>query len=100
MNFSKLAAAITIVGLQALVAAHAQPKDTLAKIKETGVIQLGGRDASFPFSYKVSADEAPIGFSADLCMKVVDAIKAKLNLPQLKVLYTMVTPTNRIPLVS
>jgi ABC-type amino acid transport substrate-binding protein len=100
MHLSKIALALTVVGLQALAISHAQSKDTLTKIKEAGVIHLGGRDASFPFSYKVGSDEAPIGFSADLCMKVVDAVKAKLNLPQLKVQYTMVTPTNRIPLVQ
>jgi len=32
---------------------HAQVKDTLQKIRESGVIELGGRDASLPFSYKV-----------------------------------------------
>ncbi len=73
---------------------------TLQKIKESGVIQLGGRDASFPFSYKNSSDGDPIGFSADLCEKVVQAVKAKLKMPNLKVQYTMVTPTNRIPLVQ
>ena len=83
-----------------LTAAQAQPKDTLQKIKETGTIQLGGRDASFPFSYKLSADASPIGFSADLCAKVVDAVKAKLGMPSLKVQYTIVTPTNRIALVQ
>lgn len=81
-------------------AAQAQNKDTLQKIKDSGVISLGGRDASFPFSYKMAADANPIGFSADLCMKVVEAVKAKLGLPNLKVQYTIVTPTNRIPLVQ
>ncbi|KQW01375.1 amino acid ABC transporter substrate-binding protein [Rhizobacter sp. Root1221] len=79
---------------------HAQPKDTLQKIRESGTIQLGGRDASFPFSYKVSAEADPIGFSADLCAKVVDAVRLKLGLPNLKVQYTMVTPSNRIALVQ
>jgi glutamate/aspartate transport system substrate-binding protein len=91
---------IALLGLQAFGSASAQPQDTLQKIKETGVINLGGRDASFPFSYKVSADSNPIGFSADLCMKVVDAVKAKLGMPGLKVQYTIVTPANRIPLVQ
>lgn len=91
---------ITLAATLSVTIAHAQPKDTLQKIKETGVIQLGGRDASFPFSYKVSADSQPIGFSADLCAKVVDAIKTKLGMPQLKVQYTIVTPANRIPLVQ
>jgi glutamate/aspartate transport system substrate-binding protein len=89
-----------IVGLQAWGAAHAQPKDTLQKIKEAGIINLGGRDASFPFSYKLNSDDNPIGFSADLCMKVVDAVKAKLGMPNLKVNYTIVTPANRISLVQ
>lgn len=91
--------AALLLGMQA-APAHAQTKDTLQKIKETGVINLGGREASFPFSYKLSADAHPIGFSADLCTKVVDAVKAKLGMPNLKVQYTMVTPTNRIALVQ
>lgn len=100
MSSCRVLSAVSLVVLQLGSAAHAQPKDTLQKIKETGVINLGGRDGSFPFSYKVSADSPPIGFSADLCMKVVDAVKAKLNRPDLKVQYTIVTPTNRIPLVQ
>jgi glutamate/aspartate transport system substrate-binding protein len=80
--------------------ASAQVSDTLQKIKDSGVISLGGRDASFPFSYKINANSDPIGYSADLCMKIVEAVKAKLALPNLKVQYTIVTPSNRIPLVQ
>lgn len=100
MNLKTALAALALIGTQLMGVAHAQSQDTLHKIKETGVINLGGRDASFPFSYKVSADANPIGFSADLCVKVVDAVKAKLNMPNLKVQYTMVTPVNRIALVQ
>lgn len=96
---SKTALIIAAMLAAMLAAAHAEPSDTLQKIKETGVISLGGRDASFPFSYKTSSEGAPIGFSADLCMKVVQAVKAKLGLPNLKVEHTIVTPTNRMPLV-
>lgn len=91
---------IALLGLQILTTTNAQTTDTLQKIKDAGVIQLGGRDASFPFSYKTSADGDPVGFSADLCMKVVNAVKAKLGLPNLRVQYTMVTPANRIALVQ
>lgn len=93
-------ATVTVACLQAWSGAAAQTSDTLQKIKESGVINLGGRDASFPFSYKVNADANPIGFSADLCLKVVDAVKAKLGMPSLKVQYTIVTPANRIALVQ
>lgn len=100
MNTNVVPAVIALlVGLTSGTAS-AQPSDTLKKIRESGVIQLGGRDASFPFSFKVGSDGDPIGFSADLCMKVVDAVKAKLGMPNLKVQYTIVTPTNRIPLVQ
>lgn len=95
-----LLCALSVVLAQGLSLAHADSSDTLKKIRETGVINLGGRDASFPFSYKVDGDANPVGFSADLCSKVVDAIKLKLGMPQLKVQYTIVTPVNRIPLVQ
>lgn len=91
---------VALMCMQFCVLSHAQSKDTLQKIKDSGVINLGGRDASFPFSYKVSSDSNPIGFSADLCTKVVEAVKVKLGMPNLKVQYTIVTPTNRIPLVQ
>lgn len=100
MNLKTALAAVALIGTQLMGVAHAQTQDTLHKIKETGVINLGGRDASFPFSYKVSADANPIGFSADLCMKVVEAVKAKLDMPNLKVQYTIVTPVNRAALVQ
>lgn len=100
MKIATLTAAAALAALHMSAPAHAQLTDTLQKIKSSGVIQLGGRDGSFPFSYKTSADSAPVGFSADLCMKVVDAVKAKLQMPDLKVQYTIVTPLNRIPLVQ
>lgn len=100
MKFIQTVSLLALAATQSLAPVFAQTPDTLSKIRDTGVINLGGRDASFPFSYKISADANPIGFSADLCAKVVDAIKATLNLPKLKVQYTIVTPTNRIALVQ
>jgi ABC-type amino acid transport substrate-binding protein len=99
MKSTRVLLSIVLTALQVTVV-QAQPKDTLQKIKESGVISLGGRDASFPFSYKLGSDGNPIGFSADLCMKVVEAVKARLSMPNLKVQYTIVTPANRIPLVQ
>jgi glutamate/aspartate transport system substrate-binding protein len=100
MKFKTTLCVVSLLALGAQHLAHALPKDTLQKIKDSGVITLGGRDASFPFSYKVGADGDPIGFSADLCLKVVEAVKAQLGMPNLKVQYVMVTPAKRIPLVQ
>ena len=84
----------------ATTAALAQPTDTLARIKESGVINIGSRDTQIPFSYRTSGTGDPIGFTNDICLKVVDAIKAKLKLATLAVRYTTLTSTNRIPLVQ
>ncbi|GAC1354712.1 MAG: amino acid ABC transporter substrate-binding protein [Variovorax sp.] len=81
-------------------AANAQDNDTLRKIKESGTVQIGARDSQIPFSYKLSADSAPIGFTNDICLKIVDAIKARLGLAKLEVRYTILNSTNRIPLLQ
>ncbi len=72
---------------------------TLKKIKETGTIVLGVRDASVPFSY-LDDHQKPVGYAIDICMKIVDAVKAELKLPNLKVETNPVTSSNRIPLMA
>jgi glutamate/aspartate transport system substrate-binding protein len=69
---------------------------TLKKIKETGAITIGHRESSIPFSY-LDDKQQPIGYAMDLCMKVVDAVKAELKMPNLKVNLQPVTSGNRIP---
>ena len=69
---------------------------TLKKIKDTGTITLGYRESSIPFSY-LDDKQKPIGYAMDLCEKVVDAVKAELKMPNLKVDLQPVTSSNRIP---
>src|SRR6218665_192347 len=68
---------------------------TLKKIKESGVITLGHRDASIPFSYIADASGKPVGYSHDIQLKVVEAIKKDLDLPNLQVKYNLVTSQTR-----
>jgi glutamate/aspartate transport system substrate-binding protein len=77
-------------------AAGQEIRPTLDKIKETGVIQLGYRETSRPFSFRGS-DGQPAGFSVDLCLQVAGAIRESLKLPGLKVAWVAVTPADRIP---
>ena len=72
---------------------------TLKKIKDTGTITIGHREASIPFSY-LDDKQQPVGYAMDLCMKVVDAVKAELKMPNLKVALQPVTSANRIPLLQ
>ncbi|MEP7282425.1 MAG: amino acid ABC transporter substrate-binding protein [Rubrivivax sp.] len=72
---------------------------TLDKIKSSGSITIGHRDVSIPFSY-LDDKQQPIGYSMDLCAKVVGAVKADLKMPDLKVVYQPVTAATRIPLLA
>jgi len=72
---------------------------TLKKVKDSGSITIGHRDASLPFSY-YDDKQQPIGYAMDLCMKIVDAVKAELKLRKLDVKYQLVTSANRIPLMA
>lgn len=77
---------------------HAQDVPTLKRIKDTGTITIGNRDASFGFSY-TEGSSAPIGYSIDICHRIVEAVKAELKMPGIQVKYQTVTSQNRMPLV-
>ena len=101
MTFSSgkfIAAAIAAFGLAG--AAHAQERTgTLKKIADTQTIAIGVRDSSVPFSY-LDDNQKPVGYAIDICMKVVDAIKAELKMPGLAVVMNPVTSSTRIPLMA
>src|SRR3954464_6817134 len=88
-----------VAGMAASAACAQELTGTLKKIKETGSITIGHRESSIPFSY-LDDKQQPIGYAMDLCMKVVDAVKAELKLPNLKVNLQPVTSSNRIPLLQ
>src|ERR1700727_290549 len=72
---------------------------TLKKIKDTGVINIGYRDSSIPFSY-LDDNQKPVGFAIDICMKIVDAVKTELKLDRLTAEFNPVTSSTRIPLLA
>ena len=81
------------------IAPATQAQGTLEKVKAAGVIVVGHRDSSIPFSY-LDDKQLPIGYSMDLCKKVVDAVKAELKMPNLQVKLNPVTSATRIPLMA
>jgi glutamate/aspartate transport system substrate-binding protein len=72
---------------------------TLKKIKDSGVIALGHRESSIPFSYYDDKQQV-VGYSHDVALKVVDAVKKQLKLPAVAIKLVPVTSQNRIPLVQ
>ena len=91
---------LTTAVIASAFAAPAMAEGTLDKIKSSGVIVLGHRDASIPFSYLANDPTKPIGYSHDLQLKVVEAVKKQLKMPNLQVRYNLVTSQTRIPLVQ
>ena len=91
---------LTVLATAALSSVQAaELTGTLKKVKETNRITVGYRESSITFSY-LDNNGKPIGYAMELCGKVVDAVKADLKMPDLKVNYAPVTSSNRIPLLE
>ncbi|WP_233831295.1 transporter substrate-binding domain-containing protein [Paraburkholderia sp. ZP32-5] len=91
-----LAALATCAGLAGL--AHADElSGTLKKIHDDGVVVLGVREASIPFSY--FDGKHTVGYSQAIALQIVDEIRKTLDMPQLRVHEITVTSSNRTPML-
>jgi len=95
IRFTALAIATALCATPAL----ADDLPTLQKIKSSGTIVVGHRESSIPFSY-LDGNQKPVGYSMDLCNKVVEAVKKELKMPALVTKLTPVTSQTRIPLMT
>ncbi|VVD86561.1 transporter substrate-binding domain-containing protein [Pandoraea anhela] len=99
----KLFAPLLLVSAAAALFAQAASAEeltgTLKKIKDTGVIALGVRESSIPFSYSNNNGKT-IGYSQEIALKIVDAVKKELKAPNLKVTETPITSQNRLSLIQ
>jgi len=86
-----LAAALACIG----VTAHAA--DTLARIKESGVVKLGVRSDNGGLSYAIS-DGKFGGFHVAICQQAVKDLEKQLS-KKLTIQYVPVTSSSRIPAV-
>ena len=79
--------------------AQAESNDTLAKIKQSGVISVGYRESSIPFSYQADANTIT-GYSQEISNMIVAGVEKKLGVPKLQVKLTPITSQNRISLLQ
>lgn len=86
-----LAAAI----LCAIASTAAPAAGTLEKIAAKGAIVLGYRESSLPFSY-LDENHKPVGYSMDICDKVVEAVRRELKRSDIAVKHVAVTTSTRI----
>lgn len=99
MSFKKsLITALCAFGLSAPIALADGHGGTLDKIAASGEIVIGHRESSVPFSY-LDDSQNPVGYSIDLCLKVVDAVAAELG-KEVTVKYVPVNPKTRIALMA
>lgn len=98
MRMRKLALTMILLG----AAGATQAEDltgTLKKVKDNGVLVVGHRESSVPFSYYDNQQKV-IGYSQDYSNLIVDAVKKKLDMPNLDVKLIPITSQNRIPLLQ
>ena len=98
-NYLVIAIALCLIGTRPIARAEEELTGTLKKINDSGTIVIGHRESSVPFFYYDDKNEV-IGYSQDLVLKVVEAVKQKLGLPNLQVKLIPVTSQNRIPLIQ
>ncbi len=94
-----LAFTITSFFSTGIMAGDVDSSFVLKRIQERGVINMGHRESSVPFSY-IGKDGKPIGYSIDLCHKIVDKIKEVTGKKDLKIKYVPVTSQTRIALMA
>lgn len=83
-----------------LTVSFAQAADygTLKKIKDSGTITIGHRESSVPFAY-YNKSQKPIGYSMDLCEKIVQRAEKEIG-KKLNRKYYPVNPKTRIQLLA
>jgi len=74
--------------------AFAADAPILDRILQTGTIRIGYSADDAPFSF-LDASGKPIGYSIDLCSRIVDSLRKKYDRPDLKVEYELRSAANR-----
>jgi len=99
MKLKQLILTCLMLSLAATAANAEDLTGTLKRIKETGIITVGHRESSIPFSY-YDENQNVIGYSQEYTNRIVEAVKKELNMPNLKVKYLPITSKTRIPLLQ
>ncbi|WP_288431202.1 amino acid ABC transporter substrate-binding protein [uncultured Agrobacterium sp.] len=97
-----LLGSIVMVGAMTSIAAKAAEQTfntpTLERIAQTGKIRIG-YGATAPFSFRTEEGQV-IGYSIDICRRMVDRLKDKLKLPKIDIEFVARTPSNRVQLLN
>lgn len=96
---SLLCASVLALGITGTAQADAGDSPVLKRIQENKVINMGHRETSIPFAY-MDDNGKPIGYSIDICMKIVEEIRNTLGDQDIAVRFVPVTGQTRIALMA
>ena len=94
-HFLKTIAAAVLLATTLGAGAQTPPPGTLDKIKASGKVVLGVREASPPMAYALGANDQYVGYHVELCEKVLKEI-----VPTAKLEYMAITAQSTLPLVQ
>jgi glutamate/aspartate transport system substrate-binding protein len=87
-------------GLLCMPRAEAQEVDSIVKkLQATRTLTIGYRETSVPMSY-LDEKKEPTGYSVEMCLRIADAAKKELKLPDLAIKYVPVNIQTRQALVA
>lgn len=79
--------------------AQTNPPSVTERLKNGGQITIAHRESSVPFSY-LDANQKPVGYAVDLCLKIAQAVAQKSGVKDPGVNYLLVSPANRIAAIE
>ncbi len=87
-------ALITLVSMLLSGTSSAKSTSTIEQIKNSETIRIGFRENEPPMSF-LNKDNQPIGYSIELCIRIVNEVKRELKNPNIAIKYIPVTASNR-----
>jgi glutamate/aspartate transport system substrate-binding protein len=97
VNSRTLLAALVLAIAPTLAAAQAA--DRIKRIKDTKTIAVAHRTDAAPFSF-LDEQKKPVGYSVDLCKRVVSQLEQQLGVQGLQIKWVPVTTQNRFDAVA
>jgi len=91
--------AVVLLALSFVAVAAVADAGTLDQIKQSGKIRIGYRVSEPPMSF-LDEDGKPIGYSIDVCSRIVTAVKTKLGDANIAVEYVPVDSSTRFPMLT
>ncbi|MES2947349.1 MAG: amino acid ABC transporter substrate-binding protein [Pseudomonadota bacterium] len=96
---SFVVATLVLMGATGYASAQTADSATLTRIASTGLVRVGYIPTPGTFAFQDPQGQT-LGYSIDLCLRVIENVRKHLKRPDLKVSYTPLKGAQRIPLLK